>query len=461
MTDYLDIPITELSRTYVDRSATPVEVIDAYLARINALEPKLGAFQVVYEDDARMAAEAATKAMRSGHRIGPFHGVPFALKDIIDVEGRVTTGGSAAMKDRLSQTTATIARRLIAAGGILLGKTKTVEVAMGGWGTNRRMGTPWNPWDLKVPRTPGGSSAGSGVAVAARMAGCAIGTDTGGSVRLPAAWCGIVGLKVTEGYLPTDGVIPLSHTLDTPGPMTRTVADTVLMFETMAGRHPGETDRDLTCREGLFAALDQGVAGLRLGCLSQAEREGVDADILSLYDDALVKLRNLGAEIVPFRPPMPFDAMKEGAGIIIASEGYFYHGALFDDPSAPVDEDVRPRILMGRDIKARDYVAALIRCRVDQVEFLEHMRGLDGVLTPTIATTPVALADVDQSSTPARFTRAANYLGQCGISVPAGLTTDGLPGGLQIMARAGDEAMAIRVGAAFEAITGGIGLPVL
>ena len=283
MNPYLDIPMTELSATYIDGSGSPSDVIDAYLARIESLEPKLGAFQVVYADDARIAAEAATKAIGSGHRIGPFHGTPFALKDIIDLEGKVTTGGSMEMKDRISTTTATIARRLIAAGGILLGKTKTVEVAMGGWGTNQRMGTPWNPWDLDVQRTPGGSSAGSGVSVAARMAGCAVGTDTGGSVRLPAAWCGIVGLKVTEGYLPTEGIIPLSHTLDTPGPMTRNIADTILMFETMAGRHPSETDRDLARRSGLFATLDQGVAGLRLGCLSLAEREGVDPDIIALY----------------------------------------------------------------------------------------------------------------------------------------------------------------------------------
>ncbi|MBT6139088.1 MAG: amidase [Rhodospirillaceae bacterium] len=460
MNDLVRKPMTELSKAYRERLLSPVEVVDAYLGNIEALEPKLGAYQTVYADDARAAAEGAAKAFRSGHRIGPFHGLPFALKDIVDLEGRVTTGGSAVFRDRISPVTATIAKRLIAAGGILLGKTKTVEVAMGGWGTNQHMGTPWNPWDLDVPRTPGGSSAGSGVSVAACMAGCAVGTDTGGSVRLPAAWCGIVGLKVTEGRLPTDGIIPLSHTLDTPGPMTRTVADTVLMFETMDGRHPSDTDNDLTHRDGLFGELDKGVAGLRFGCLSPEERQGVDLDILEIYDAALDQLRGLGAEIVPFAPPMAFEDMQDQAGVISASEGYFHHGERYEDLSLPLDEDVRPRVLAGRDIKARDYVAALVCRQGDRARFLEKMRGLSCVLTPTIATAPVPLAKIDQSSTPARFTRAANYLGMCGLSVPMGLTGENLPASLQIMAQGGDEATAIRIGGAFSGATESIGFPI-
>lgn len=207
-----------LAQDYRHGAVAPSEVIDAILSRIETLDSKLGAFQAVYADDARLAAEAADKAIRSGHQVGPFHGIPFALKDLIDVEGRITTGGSAEMAQRISPATATIAQRLLAAGGILIGKTKTTEIAMGGWGTNQHMGTPWNPWDLQIHRTPGGSSSGSGVAVAAGLVPCAVGTDTGGSVRMPSAWCGGVGLKVTENFLPTDGIIPCSHTQDTPGP---------------------------------------------------------------------------------------------------------------------------------------------------------------------------------------------------------------------------------------------------
>ena len=442
--------IVSLSRGYEDGSTTPSSVLDRCLNRISLLEPRLGAFEVVYEEEARQAANAATQAYESGHRIGPFHGVPFALKDIVDLEGRVTTGGSKVLKDRVSPTTATIAKRLIAAGGVLVGKTKTVEVAMGGWGTNQHMGTPWNPWDLDTHRTPGGSSSGSAVAVASGMVSCAVGTDTGGSVRGPAAWCGITGLKTTEGQIPTDGIIPLSHTLDTAGPMTRSVADTALMYEVMLGHHPVDVDRDRSEGRGFYSLMSQGVTGLRLGVLNSQEREFVASDILELYDAACGVFEQLGAELVTFNGPKSFDDMKEATGVIIYSEGYFHHGDMYEQKDAPVDSDVRPRILTGRSFSAKDYVSALQQRRLDQQEFLQHLAGLSALLTPTMATPPLPLPEVDQGTTPGYFTRGGNYLGLCGLSVPMGLTAEGLPGGLQILGRGNEEGMTLRIGAAFE-----------
>ena len=446
--------ISSLLRGYEDGSITPSGVLDRCLNRISSLESQLGAFEVIYEEDARKAADAVTRAFESGHRIGPFHGIPFALKDIVDLEGRVTTGGSMVLKDRVSPTTATIAKRLIAAGGILVGKTKTVEVAMGGWGTNQHMGTPWNPWDLQNHRTPGGSSSGSAVAVASGMVSCAVGTDTGGSVRGPAAWCGITGLKTTEGQIPTDGIMPLSHTLDTAGPMARSVADTALMYEVMLGRHPVDIDQDRSEGHGLYSLMSQGVAGLRLGVLNDAEREFVGSDILELYDVACEVLKQLGAELVTFNGPKSFDDMKESTGVIIYSEGYFHHGEMYEQEDAPVDTDVRPRILTGRSYSARDYVAALQQRRQDQQEFLQSMVGLSALLTPTMTTPPLPLPEVDQGATPGYFTRGGNYLGLCGLSVPMGLTAEGLPGGLQILGRGNDEGITLRTGAAFEQQTG-------
>ena len=446
--------ISSLLRGYEDGSITPSRVLDRCLNRISSLESQLGAFEVIYEEDARKAADAVTRAFESGHRIGPFHGIPFALKDIVDLEGRVTTGGSMVLKDRVSPTTATIAKRLIAAGGILVGKTKTVEVAMGGWGTNQHMGTPWNPWDLQNHRTPGGSSSGSAVAVASGMVSCAVGTDTGGSVRGPAAWCGITGLKTTEGQIPTDGIMPLSHTLDTAGPMARSVADTALMYEVMLGRHPVDIDQDRSEGHGLYSLMSQGVAGLRLGVLNDAEREFVGSDILELYDVACEVLKQLGAELVTFNGPKSFDDMKESTGVIIYSEGYFHHGEMYEQEDAPVDTDVRPRILTGRSYSARDYVAALQQRRQDQQEFLQSMVGLSALLTPTMTTPPLPLPEVDQGATPGYFTRGGNYLGLCGLSVPMGLTAEGLPGGLQILGRGNDEGITLRTGAAFEQQTG-------
>ena len=200
------------------------------------------------------------------------------------MKGRVTTGGSKVWKDRVSPVTATLAERLIAAGMIVLGKTHTVEFAMGSFGTNTHMGTPRNPWDPAVHRTPGGSSSGSGVAVAAGLAPVAIGTDTGGSVRLPAAWCGVVGLKVTAGRISTYGVLPLSTTLDTPGPLARSVEDAALIFGVLNGPDPRDPQTLAWTPADPLPSLRRGVGGLRLAVMPDAERAGVAADVLAAYD---------------------------------------------------------------------------------------------------------------------------------------------------------------------------------
>jgi len=445
------VSLAGLAEAYRTGAAKPSAVVAAHLARIARIDHKIGAYQVVYEDEARAAAEAADKAIASGHRIGPFHGIPFGLKDICDLEGRVTTGGSLAMKDRISPATGTLARRLIAAGGIVLGKTRTVECAFGGWGTNQRMGTPWNPWDMSTHRAPGGSSAGSAAALAAGTAVSAVGTDTGGSVRLPAAFCGLTGLKVTEGRLPLDGIIPLSHTLDTPGPMARSVLDALIMFEVMDGREGWAMDRDRAAGTGLYAAMGQGIAGLRLGALDDHERGACSAEVLAAYDAALAVLRGLGAVVEAFSPPRRYADMTAANGKLISAEGYFHHGAMYEDPANPMDEDVRPRFLGGRGVTAADYIGVLADRRVAQAEYYAAMRGFDAVLTPTVTAVAPPVAEIDQAVSPGHFTRPFNYLGMCALALPTGLTPGGLPTSLQIAARGGDEAMALRIGAALEA----------
>jgi aspartyl-tRNA(Asn)/glutamyl-tRNA(Gln) amidotransferase subunit A len=198
-TDLANLPIHALAADIKARRVSPAEIVATCLERIAELDGKLHAFVEVYDKEARLAAEAADKAIRSGHAIGPLHGIPIALKDLVELEGRVATGGSAVWRDHRSAITATLAQKLMSAGMIVIGKTHTVEFAFGGWGTNQHLGAPWNPWDANVHHTPGGSSSGSSVAVAARMVPCAVGTDTGGSVRVPASWCGITGLKTTIG----------------------------------------------------------------------------------------------------------------------------------------------------------------------------------------------------------------------------------------------------------------------
>ncbi|MGH7342252.1 MAG: amidase, partial [Candidatus Rokuibacteriota bacterium] len=355
--------VAELSAAFAKRTLSPVDVVNALLERIERMNPRLHAFIDVYAADARLAAEAAEGAIRSGHAIGPLHGVPVALKDLVDLEGRVTTGGSKVWEKRVSTVTATLARRMIAAGMIVLGKTHTVEFAMGGWGTNTHMGTPRNPWDPKVHRTPGGSSSGSGVAVSAGLAPAAIGTDTGGSVRLPASWCGIVGLKTTVGRISTYGVLPLSSTLDTPGPMTRSVKDAALLYRVLNGPDPNDRATLAWTPDDPLPVLERGVAGLRLAVMPEVERAGVDAEVLAAYDASVEVLRGQGATIVSLSLPNRFTDYAASTGRIIGPEGYRFVGHLVDDPSLPTDPHVRPRIQLGRGVSARDYLFALAECQ--------------------------------------------------------------------------------------------------
>ena len=433
---------------------SPVDLVDTLLERIRANDEKLHAFVEVYGEEARLAAEAADKAIRSGHAIGPLHGIPIALKDLIEIEGRVTTGGSQVWRDRRSMVTATLARRLIAAGLIVIGKTHTVEFAMGGWGTNQHRGTPWNPWDLPVARTPGGSSSGSGVAVAAGLAPWAIGTDTGGSVRLPASWCGLTGLKTTIGRVSTHGILPLSPTLDTPGPMARSVEDAALLYQVMQGPDALDPRTSGVLPSDLLPMRRRGVRGLRLARMPEAERDGVDGEVLAAYDAALESLARLGAEIVKVDLPCCFADYTALTGCIIGAEGYFLLGDLIDDMSLPIDEAVRPRIALGKGISARDYLAALRDRDEAKRQFAAALVDVDALLTPTTQTAAIPLDAVDQSSTPAHFTRFVNFLDLCALALPNGFTTAGLPISLQIVCRGYDEATALRIGWAYEQASG-------
>jgi aspartyl-tRNA(Asn)/glutamyl-tRNA(Gln) amidotransferase subunit A len=447
-------PVHELRDRITRGETSPVQIVEGYLERIARYDGKLHAYIDVYTDDARMAAKAAADAIASGHRIGPLHGIPVAVKDIVEIDGRVTTGGCGHWQDRRSACTATLVEKMVAAGMIVLGKTHTVQFAMGGWGTNQQFGTPWNPWDLEVHRTPGGSSAGSGVAVAAGLAPWAIGTDTGGSVRLPSAWCGLAGLKTTIGRISTYGVLPLAATLDTPGPMARDVEDAALLLSVLQGADP----RDIRTRGVVdinpLAALKRGASGFRVAVMPRRERDGVDPGILASFDASIDVLADLGAEIVQIESlPLSFPEFAERTGTIIYAEGYSVVGDLCERSDVPLDEDVRPRILAGKRLSARQYLDALAEMRRVKCQFDAALEAFDALATPTIATPAIALDQVDQNSTPAGFTRAVNLLQRCALTVPNGFTADGLPSGLQLIGRPYDEATILRIGWAYEQAT--------
>jgi aspartyl-tRNA(Asn)/glutamyl-tRNA(Gln) amidotransferase subunit A len=447
------LSVSELSAAIQARRLSPVDLVEAYLARIAEREPKLQAFVEVYAEDARLAAEAADKAIRSGHAVGPLHGVPVALKDLIEIEGRIVTGGCEVWQTRKATRTATLARRLVAQGLIVLGKTHTVEFAMGGWGTNTRLGTPWNPWDPKRQRTPGGSSSGSGVAVAGGLAPWAVGTDTGGSVRLPASWCGITGLKTTIGRVSTYGILPLSPTLDTPGPMTRSVEDAALLYAVMQGADPLEPRTERLPYLDPLPTLKRGIRGLRLARMPEAERGFASADVLAAYDASLVEIERLGAEIVDLKLPFGFADVAALNLRIMAAESYAILRELIDDPDAPLDEHVRPRIAAGRSITAQAYLEALQQREAMKLAFAGALKGIDALLTPTTMRTALPLDEVDQTKAPAHYTRFGNFLDLCALALPNGFDGQGLPTSLQIVCRAYDEATALRIGCAYQNAT--------
>ena len=447
------LTVQQLSAEIQSGRLSPVELMNSLLDSIAKHDGKLHAFVALYRDEARLAAEAADKAIRAGHSVGPLHGIPIALKDVVEIEGRVTSGGSKVWQDRVSTTTATLVHKIKAAGMIVLGKTHSVEFAMGGWGTNQYLGTPWNPWDHETPRTPGGSSSGSGVAVGARLVPCAIGTDTGGSVRLPAAWCGVVGLKATVGRISTHGILPLAPTLDTPGPLTRSVEDPALLFKMLQGLDPLDTRTFRRAPDDPMPTLRRGVAGLRLAVLPEAERTKVHPEVLAAYDDSLDLLRGLGAQLFNVTLPLKFSDFAALTGQLIGAEGYSILGDIVDRLDLPVDDAVRPRIQIGKSLSARDYLQVLVEREELKQKFANVFENIDALLTPTTAMPAIPVTEVDQSSSPAVFTRMVNLLDLCALSLPNGFTRKGLPISLHIICKGYDEALALWVGWAYEQAT--------
>jgi aspartyl-tRNA(Asn)/glutamyl-tRNA(Gln) amidotransferase subunit A len=284
------------------------------------------------------------------------------------------------------------------------------------------------------------------------MAPWAIGTDTGGSVRLPASYCGLTGLKVTIGRISTHGILPLSTTLDTPGPMARSVVDAALLYNLLQGSDPLDSNTHGIIPADPMPALTRGVRGLRLGRMPAAEREGVAADMLAAYDRSLDVLAGLGADIVDIALPFRLaDCLNAQA--IVQAEAYFHLGQLAEDPALQLDGAVRRRVLGGARVSAQDYLANRKLQRDLKQAMYQALDGVDALLTPTTETAAIRLDDVDQDKMPSRFTRFGNLLEMCALALPNGATAVGLPLSLQIVCRGYDEAMALRIGHAYQQVT--------
>lgn len=449
-------PIEVLAERMACGALSSRSLVETCLERIARLDGKLHAFVEVFETEALAAAEAADRARAAGRARGPLHGIPVAIKDLFDFAGSPSGCGSRALGASPARATASCVRRLEAAGMVVLGKTQMVELAFGGWGTNPVLGMPWNPWDPNVRRTPGGSSSGSAVAVAAGLVPAALGSDTGGSVRTPAAWCGIVGLKTSHGLIGRGGVMPLCPTHDSVGPLTRSVRDAALLLDCLAGPDPADPATDQAPALSAMAEIEAGLSGLRLAVLPEEELAATEPEVRGLFERALEELAALGARVA--RPALPSsigDALSD-AGEIMSREAFDHLGHLAVPDDSPLGPAVRARILHGREIDDCGYRRLLDRRRGAQAAFLAALEGFDALLAPACHRTPVPLDDVDELVPPNLYGRFANYLDLASLAIPTGLTGNGLPAGLQVMVRRFADPLALRIGRAFERVRGGL-----
>ncbi|MBY4208730.1 amidase [Rhodococcus fascians] len=452
--DPLTASIADIHRGVESEVLDPVGVVDAYLDRIGEVDDDLEAFVVVNEAQARAVAERQRDAIRRGELGGPLRGVPVAVKDLYDVEGIPTRSGSLASSDVPAQRDSETVARLRAAGAIVLGKTTTHEYAYG-------VNTPptRNPWALD--RVPGGSSGGSGAAVAARLVPAAMGTDTGGSIRIPAALCGVTGLKATYGRVSKRGVTVLSWTLDHAGPLTTTVADCASMLDVLAGHDPGDPYSAAVEVPDFTVQLDRGVGGLRLGVSERYFTDRLDPDVAAAFENAVRALEAAGATIVP----VSFDGVElcpDIVGVIASVEAASVHQARANERPDLFGSDVIDALRVGHLHSGVAYVDAQ-RARAVVLDGMHRMFGsVDALLSPTIATTAppfgasrMALAgkDIDILNGLNALTVPANVTGMPALTVPAGFDSAGLPIGLQIMTPPFEEALALAVGNSYQSLT--------
>jgi len=429
------------------------ELTREYLSRIDKADATLHAFVEVYQDEARAMARAADQARSSGLPLGPLHGLPVALKDLLDIDGRICTLGSRHYEARVATETAATVERLLAAGMVPLGKTHMTEFAFGGWGTNPLMGTPHNPWDLKVHRVPGGSSSGTGVAVAAGFAPVGIGSDTGGSVRIPSAFNGLTGLKVTHGRISLHGTGLLSWTLDTIGPMGRSVRDCALVLDALAAPDP----RDPTTLSQPLERFDRNpraVRGMRIALPDASQLPSfTDTGVRDAWQAAAHTLESLGAHLVPVRLPDWYFELSVPAGRIIASECYTLHRDYVHDQQARLGPAVRDRILAATGFETGEYAQVLRTMAQRRAEFTRWFADFEAILLPSSAIPAIPVDEVDEASPiPGYLTRPGNYLGLCALSQPAGLVR-GLPVSIQLVGKPFDEHTVLSIGQAYESAT--------
>jgi aspartyl-tRNA(Asn)/glutamyl-tRNA(Gln) amidotransferase subunit A len=445
--------IQQLSRQIRDHSVSPVELTRDCLERIQALNPKLNAFITVLADSAIAQARQAEREIRSGNYRGPLHGIPIGLKDIFDTAGIRTTAASELFKDRIPTEDAEVVRRLRNAGAIILGKQNLHEFAYGASSMISFFGEIHNPWD--TARLAGGSSGGSAASVAAGLGFAAVGTDTAGSVRLPAAYCGVVGLKPTHGRVSARGVIPLSWSYDHVGPITNSVEDAATMLQVLAGYDAGDPASIDEPFPDFLAAIAQPPSRLRIGVPREFFFDELHPEIAAAIEKAIEIFRELQAEIREIKLEVSTDRTLSSA------ESHAYHEQFLANSSELYQPATLARIQAGAKIPASRALHASRDLQASRHAIRKVFKEVDVLLTPTVPIPPPVIADLrehpdslrPQELMMLRNTRPFNVWGIPTISVPCGFTKEGLPIGLQLAAATWREDVVLQAAHAYEQAT--------
>lgn len=451
--DVTDLSIVDAARLLQKREISPVELTCSFLARIQRLDPGLNCYLSLTEDLALAQAQCAENEILQGDWRGPLHGIPLGLKDLYETQGIRTTAGSLFFADYYPESNARVVEKLFTAGAILLGKHNMHEIALGVTNVNPHYGATCNPW---LPeRITGGSSGGSAAAIAARLCLGAFGSDTGGSIRIPAALCGVVGLKPTRGRVSLRGVIPLSWNMDHAGPLARCVLDAAILLKETAGfdaEDPASADvRVYDFLENIGA----GVRDWRIAMLSGEAVSFCDAVVIDALQSAAVMLEQLGARITPVDLPQ-LRQMAQANGLMTISDGAAYHRQRVSDHPEQFGADVRERLQAGVSASAADYSQARRTQTMMKrwlATFFEEYDLLMLPTTPLTATFIEGCNSVEQARRLTRFTAPFNMTGFPAISLPCGFTSEGLPIGLQLVAPPWQEAKLLRGAYAYEQAT--------
>jgi aspartyl-tRNA(Asn)/glutamyl-tRNA(Gln) amidotransferase subunit A len=447
--EILSLDVVGLAAKLRERELSPVEVTDAYLDRIAATEKRLCAYITVTAELARASAVAAERETAAGNWRGIFHGVPIALKDLCCTKGIPTTSGSKVLADHVPEFDATVWTRLQAAGAILLGKLNMHEFACGGT-AKTAWGTTLNPYDPE--RIPGGSSSGSGAAIVAQSAAATLGSDTGGSIRIPAAFCGCVGLKQTWSRVSRYGILPLSDSLDHVGPITRTVRDAAAMLQVIAGHDRNDPTSSGELVPDYMATLDRDLKGVRVGIISELSRD-VTPDIVQSFDAAIRTLGGLGAIVDEVSIPSIEDASAIALNIMYA-EALEYHERWFTERSQDYGRGVRRLLEAAIALPATAYIRSQ-RARAQMMaEAMRALEGRDVLATPVCMTAPLKIAEAREGKLGLaqliRHTAPFNVTGQPALAIPTGIGSNHAPLAMQIVGRPFDERSVLRVADAYE-----------